>query len=85
MMIGMILMFMVIVLPILAIGLLLGVAAILPQNRENNASRNAISIPFNPPAAHYISPATSPARYCSHCAAGLHSDWTHCPQCGAPV
>ncbi len=24
-------------------------------------------------------------RFCSHCGAGLQDDWTHCPQCGAPV
>jgi len=24
-------------------------------------------------------------RYCAHCGAGLQADWTHCPQCGAPV
>lgn len=25
------------------------------------------------------------ARYCSHCGAGLQTDWSHCPQCGAPI
>ncbi|MGB3400463.1 MAG: zinc-ribbon domain-containing protein [Candidatus Deferrimicrobiaceae bacterium] len=24
-------------------------------------------------------------RFCSHCGAGLHDEWTHCPQCGATV
>jgi predicted lipid-binding transport protein (Tim44 family) len=24
-------------------------------------------------------------RYCTHCGAGLLADWTHCPQCGAPI
>lgn len=24
-------------------------------------------------------------RFCSHCGAGLRDDWTHCPQCGAPI
>ena len=27
----------------------------------------------------------APSRYCSHCGAGLQVDWTHCPQCGAPI
>ena len=31
--------------------------------------------------------ATNPGadRFCSHCGAGLQDDWTHCPQCGAPI
>jgi len=24
-------------------------------------------------------------RVCSHCGAGLQDEWTHCPQCGAPI
>jgi hypothetical protein len=28
--------------------------------------------------------ATTP-RYCSHCGGSLQPDWTHCPQCGAPI
>ena len=24
-------------------------------------------------------------RFCSHCGAGLQANWTHCPQCGAPI
>jgi hypothetical protein len=24
-------------------------------------------------------------RYCSHCGAGLQAEWSHCPQCGAPI
>jgi len=28
--------------------------------------------------------AASFTRYCSHCGQGLQTDWTHCPQCGAP-
>ena len=30
-------------------------------------------------------PAPKADRYCSHCGAGLQSDWSHCPQCGAPI
>lgn len=30
-------------------------------------------------------PMASVARYCPHCGQGLQADWTHCPQCGAPV
>ncbi len=25
------------------------------------------------------------SRSCSHCGAALQADWSHCPQCGAPV
>lgn len=32
-----------------------------------------------------VAPAVSFTRYCSHCGQGLQADWTHCPQCGAPV
>jgi hypothetical protein len=28
---------------------------------------------------------TPPTRYCSHCSAGLQAEWSHCPQCGAPI
>ena len=30
-------------------------------------------------------PSQSPGWVCSHCGAGLRSDWIHCPNCGAPV
>ena len=30
-------------------------------------------------------PAPKADRYCSHCGAGLQSDWSHCPKCGAPI
>ncbi len=29
--------------------------------------------------------AASSGRACSHCGTGLQPEWTHCPQCGAPV
>jgi hypothetical protein len=25
------------------------------------------------------------SRYCAHCGAGLQPEWSHCPQCGAPI
>jgi len=30
-------------------------------------------------------PSQEVKRVCSHCGAGLQEDWTHCPQCGAPI
>lgn len=30
-------------------------------------------------------PPQNPTRVCSHCGAGIQTDWTHCPKCGAPV
>lgn len=31
-----------------------------------------------------VIPVASFNRYCAHCGQGLHDNWTHCPQCGAP-
>ncbi len=50
-----------------------------------------VSVPQSPAntmqiqAAQTSQPSTAPSRYCSHCGAGLQGDWTHCPQCGAPI
>lgn len=42
--------------------------------------------PVNGPSASPPRAQTANAgRTCSHCGAGLQSDWKHCPQCGAPV
>jgi uncharacterized paraquat-inducible protein A len=30
-------------------------------------------------------PAPKAELYCSHCGAGLQYEWSHCPQCGAPI
>lgn len=52
-------------------------------NRNPVVTQNQ-PLPSSPPVVY--TPTTPQAeRYCSHCAAGLKSDWTYCPQCGAPV
>ncbi len=42
---------------------------------------------FPPPTPSALAPAPTapPARYCAHCGQGLQADWTHCPNCGAPI
>jgi len=82
---GWLMMFLVIGLPILFIVLLVGGTAGLLQNQAHNASGTQYHSQAYPIAG-TPSPTTPPAvRYCSHCGAGLQSDWTHCPQCGAPI
>ncbi len=85
MMFGMILMVWVIVLPILVAGLLLGGAVVFNQNQAHNQPTNLTQIPVYRPTANTSTLAAEPARFCSHCGAGLQADWTHCPQCGAPI
>ncbi|GAB4424825.1 MAG: hypothetical protein Kow002_14350 [Anaerolineales bacterium] len=75
---GFLSMLLVIALPIVAVVVL--VIWLSNPNRQGN--------PFymNPPIEKR-EPATGPStkRFCSHCVAGLQGDWTHCPQCGAPI
>lgn len=78
-------------LAVLALPVLLIVGLVVWMMRTNQqatppppAARPQVTIPPQrgaPPAP--VSP--SAARACSHCGAGLQPDWTHCPQCGAPV
>ena len=82
---GWLMMLLVIGIPVLLVILVVAGAAGLLQNRVQSvpaAQRQAPvfqSTGVTPPTA-------NPAgRYCSHCGAGLQSDWTHCPQCGAPI
>ena len=85
MMFGMTLMVLVIVLPILVAGLLLGGAVVYNQNQANNQPTKITQIPIYRPNVNTSLSAAAPARFCSHCGAGLQADWTHCPQCGAPI
>lgn len=84
MMLGLLLMLSVIVLPILALGILLGGAAIFQQNRARN-SINPAQLPDYRSTVIRDTPAVTPSRYCSYCGAGLQTDFTHCPRCGAPI
>ncbi len=82
---GWLMMLVVIGLPILLVVILLVVAAGFFQNRP-------LSMPYNQNRPQVYQPSkdikdsiTTAARFCSHCGAGIQPDWSHCPQCGAPV
>jgi ABC-type uncharacterized transport system YnjBCD permease subunit len=82
---GWLMMFVVIGLPILLIVLLLAAAAgFLPNLRRSGSVMQNHSSVYQPVVNSSLS-ATTATRYCSHCGAGLQSEWTHCPQCGAPI
>ncbi len=87
MMFGFILLMMLLVvgLPVLLIALILGGGSGLLRNHTQS-----MSSPQNQPSITHqnistIPTASMPARYCSHCGAGLQPDWAYCVQCGAPV
>ncbi len=78
---GGLMMLFVIGIPIL---LILGVVAIGAYLLNRNSSTSGQSQASR--AVTSSNPAAPKAeRYCSHCGAGLQAEWTHCPQCGAPV
>jgi len=75
---GFLAMLLVIVLPIMGIVAL--VVWLINSNRQGNLfSQNP------PPERREQAEDQGTKRFCSHCGAGLQEDWTHCPQCGAPV
>ncbi len=77
--IGSLMMLLVIGLPVLLIGaVVVGLAALLKRPTTPMASAPVQGVPAS-------TPATTFARYCSHCGQGLQAEWTHCPKCGAPV
>ena len=80
---GWLMMVLMIGLPILGVILILMAAAGFFQNR----SLNVLPIREQPQVDRRMNSASniSSARYCAHCGVGLKADWTHCPQCGAPV
>jgi hypothetical protein len=81
---GWLMMVLMIGLPILCVILILMAAAGLFQNRFLNVA----PVREQPQVERKINSSTngvSVTRYCAHCGAGLQADWTHCPQCGAPV
>jgi hypothetical protein len=82
---GLLMMLLVIAVPVLLLVLLLGGAAGFLQNKDHNVSTNQAQSPVYRPMLKSDPSALTSSRYCSHCGAGLQSDWTHCPQCGAPI
>ena len=82
---GWILMVLMIGLPILGVVLLLLAAAGFFQNRSLNVVPIKNQAPVNRTLDNTNPGASVTGRYCAHCGASLQADWTHCPQCGAPV
>jgi len=75
---GLLFMLLVIGLPVLLIAAVIaGVWGVTGRRGGSVASTPVYSGPAAPTAAM--------ARYCSHCGQGLQAEWTHCPQCGAPI
>ena len=75
---GFLSMLLVIVLPI--VGIVVLVVWLVNSNRQGNLFSQ------NPPSEkREQAEGQGMKRFCSHCGAGLQDDWTHCPQCGAPV
>ncbi len=83
--IGILMMALVVGLPILLIiAVIAGTGSLL--HRQNQPAAPSVKTGTSyPSASQPAQPAAAPARYCSHCGAGLQSDWKHCPQCGAPI
>lgn len=70
---------------LLVIALLGGTAGFLQkQNRPVDVVQKPVYVTSSPIIQPGQAGVTS-ARYCAHCGAGLQADWTHCPQCGAPI
>ncbi len=55
------------------------------QNRQVNPVNPQNRAPIYQSSGDTGSVQSQFARYCAHCGTGLQGDWTHCPQCGAPV
>jgi hypothetical protein len=82
---GLLMMLLVIAVPVLLLVVLLGGAAGFLQNRDHTSSINQEQSRVYRPMLNSDPSAPASGRFCSHCGAGLHADWTHCPQCGAPI
>jgi hypothetical protein len=86
MIVGLLFMLLLIAIPVILVVVLLGgTTAFLPrQNRVSDVVQGQ-AYTTSSPIVQSNQTAVTPARFCSHCGAGLQADWTHCPQCGAPV
>jgi hypothetical protein len=75
---GFLAMLLVIALPIV------GIVALI--NWLSNANRQGNLFGLNSSSERQEQTTSSGSkRFCFHCGAGMQVDWTHCPQCGAPV
>jgi hypothetical protein len=82
---GILMMFVGVGIPIVLVVLLMVAAAGYLPNLTRSGAGFQNRSPVYQPAVISISPAAPAVRYCSHCGTGLKTDWTHCPQCGAPI
>ena len=82
---GWLMMLLVIGIPVFLIILIIAVSFGWFQNWNRTGATNQIHTPANNSTVNYSPSTPDPARYCTHCGTGLKSDWTHCPQCGAPI
>ena len=84
--IGLLFMLLIIIIPILLVVALLGgtFGFIQNQNRASDVVHRPI-FTTSSPLVRSEQAGAIPACYCQHCGAGLQADWTHCPQCGAPI
>ena len=84
--IGLLIMLLFIGIPVLFVVALLGGSAgfLQKQSRPADAVQKPLYAASNP-VVQPGQPVVTPAGDCAHCGAGLQSDWTHCPHCGAPV
>jgi hypothetical protein len=81
---GILLLLLVIALPVLLVILLVtGEAGIFQRRSHPNTVQRAMQPSYTPGT--HIDMVEAASLYCAHCGAGLHADWHHCPQCGAPV
>ncbi|HSB65330.1 MAG TPA: zinc ribbon domain-containing protein [Anaerolineales bacterium] len=86
MVVGLLFLLLVIGIPILLVVALAGggFGIIQRQNHPVSVTQSPVNtMPIQ--AAQTSQPSIAPSRYCSHCGAGLQANWTHCPQCGAPI
>ena len=84
MMFGWLMMLVVIGLPIFLVVLLVVAATGFLPTLAHSESTFQNQSTASQPMMNSRLPVTTATRYCSHCGAGLQSEWTHCPQCGAP-
>ncbi|OGN94165.1 MAG: hypothetical protein A2Y88_04015 [Chloroflexi bacterium RBG_13_48_10] len=85
MMFGWLIMLVVIGLPIFLVVLLVIAATGFLPNLAHSESPFQNQSPAYQPAMNSRLAGATATRYCSHCGTGLQSEWTHCPQCGAPI
>lgn len=84
--IGLLFLVLLIGIPILLVIALMGGTGgfLQKQNRPIDVVQKPVYTTYSPVVQPGQAVVTS-ARFCAHCGAGLHVDWTHCPQCGAPI